>query len=467
MQGLLMVLSGLGWTLELLLFILDLNYWLVSSLVSLIFWTVCFIFSLPGLLSMGLVHFWEGMLGSMARMGESCCSLVFAIIQIAGDAVRGGLAGLDSLKLVWNLMSHLLLRSREMVHRGVLNIGTSGQTINRQFWEALGIAGSLAAYLANSLVNICLIAVQNVLSLALVLWFSLANVFLTGMELVVDLLSQISNSAVAVVILLWTPCQLALDGLTTLSRGLGIIFFRNLYEVLLLLFLIWISRVLSRQTPAFRQFRRRAERLYHVILIGGHALLNSDIWRRVAARSIQLIRRYRAGWERDLRTRAQNPPQRVPLRVPLGQNQPARVPLGQNQPARVPLGQNQPARVPLGQNQPARVPLGQNQPAQVPLGQNQPAPQNPCPAAPVPEHNPEPSDEGEMVSQDPWKLLKQQEESKKCVICQDETKTVLLLPCRHLCLCAACNQILLQQPILQRNCPLCRQMILQTLNVYI
>lgn len=51
-----------------------------------------------------------------------------------------------------------------------------------------------------------------------------------------------------------------------------------------------------------------------------------------------------------------------------------------------------------------------------------------------------------------------------CVICQDCKKSVLLLPCRHLCLCQKCSEYLRQYGA---NCPLCREIFQEMISVYV
>lgn len=50
-----------------------------------------------------------------------------------------------------------------------------------------------------------------------------------------------------------------------------------------------------------------------------------------------------------------------------------------------------------------------------------------------------------------------------CVICQDQLKTVVLLPCRHLCLCLDCYRQLRRY---RRECPMCRRPYEHSIQVY-
>lgn len=52
-------------------------------------------------------------------------------------------------------------------------------------------------------------------------------------------------------------------------------------------------------------------------------------------------------------------------------------------------------------------------------------------------------------------------EQRVCVVCQENEKSTLLMPCRHLCLCAPCAA----RPEVT-TCPLCRAQITDRIAVY-
>jgi len=60
--------------------------------------------------------------------------------------------------------------------------------------------------------------------------------------------------------------------------------------------------------------------------------------------------------------------------------------------------------------------------------------------------------------------LEQEQESRLCVVCQDRNKCVIVLPCRHLCLCTECSVIIKRD---HGTCPMCRQNVRRTMKIYI
>ncbi|KFO14087.1 RING finger protein 26, partial [Balearica regulorum gibbericeps] len=247
---------------------------------------------------------------------------------------------------------------------------------------------------------VCLIGTQNLFTLVAALWDSVASPFLRVTDLLAAFLAHVSSGAIALSFLLWSPCQLALELLASVTELCINIIFVNIYG-LGLLFPIVVA----------------------VLTLG--MAMTSPAWRRLVDWSLQVT-----NWSRGGRTVNRESNQRG---------------------AAVPQ-----ARPALSRSAGQRL--------QPPRGE----PSTSWGKAPRRQQLNAAAGDGEGASDnDPWMLLKEQEERKKCVICQDQTKTVLLLPCRHLCLCQECTEVLLQQSVYQRNCPLCRQMILQTLNVYL
>ncbi|XP_046547723.1 uncharacterized protein LOC124257655 [Haliotis rubra] len=74
----------------------------------------------------------------------------------------------------------------------------------------------------------------------------------------------------------------------------------------------------------------------------------------------------------------------------------------------------------------------------------------------------------EMSTQDFEMEIEREKDKRKCVVCQDQTKSVLILPCRHMCLCVDCaNRIVRSRLIERRVCPLCRQRIQKVMDVFV
>lgn len=51
-----------------------------------------------------------------------------------------------------------------------------------------------------------------------------------------------------------------------------------------------------------------------------------------------------------------------------------------------------------------------------------------------------------------------------CVVCQDREKCILILPCKHLCLCSECNSLLRNY---NRQCPICRRRVQKTMKIFV
>jgi hypothetical protein len=62
-------------------------------------------------------------------------------------------------------------------------------------------------------------------------------------------------------------------------------------------------------------------------------------------------------------------------------------------------------------------------------------------------------------------LKRDDSENALCCVCRDNVKTVLLLPCKHLCLCEECSENIASRRM--TSCPVCRQTVNDVLRVYI
>ncbi|XP_071403192.1 E3 ubiquitin-protein ligase RNF26-like [Centroberyx affinis] len=347
----------------------------------------------------------------------------------------------ESFKMVGHLSCHVAWRAKELLHRGLV----SGNSVLRQTCEGLCIALSLVLYFVNTVVNIVLIGMQNCFSALAGAWEAVAGPLHKAVELALTLLTFLYSCLVGASVLLWTPCQLLLDFLGALARVFVTVFVvdgQGLFVTALIVSLALLY--LNPELP---------------LLVGRLSLrlLDALPGARAAARRPRAPLPERAPADRDVRAGRPRDadgtgPPNTDLRAAGSAVDPPLLPNEASRPDSPQLRAHPEGEPPSGGGDGDGGPSAAGTDAR------------PSPAAAEGgEDDGGPPADSELLS-----LLKEQEERKKCVICQDSAKTVLLLPCRHLCLCRLCADILTQRrPVQQRCCPLCRQHITQNMDVFL
>uniref|UniRef100_A0A3P9QF19 E3 ubiquitin-protein ligase RNF26 n=1 Tax=Poecilia reticulata TaxID=8081 RepID=A0A3P9QF19_POERE len=406
------VISTVGRCLDVAGLLLDLNFLIVHTVVKTLLAIVAFITNLPTLITNLLLQMGNLLLFSTMHMAETTSSLAHGAVTLLGSALLALEGLLESLKMVGYLSMHVLLRGKEHLCRGLVSV-----------LEGCGIAVSLVVYFTNTVVNFALIATQNIYLAAVGVWQTVSSPLQKALELTLTFFTFLYSSLVGTSAFLWSPCKLLLDFIASLVHMFISIFILNIYGLLLtitiaLMTTAYLNPRLSRQAAvhilvymnSFRALRRLYETLWLRFTL--------SILRLVLRTVLQIDNANRGRGDGDTREERRDPPD---------------------------------GRAGDGAHQEL-----QDLPSSSSDGSLRTSPSSSL------------GKDGKLLpAESLLTLLKEQEERKKCVICQDCTKTVVLLPCRHLCLCRDCTNILLRQPIYQQNCPLCRQMILNTMDVYL
>lgn len=449
------VFSTVGRCLDGVFLLLDLNFVIVHSLVRTALAIVSFINSIPALLLCLLVEIGNFTSFCLLSVADATSNIAYGTGIVLGSLPLALESFLESLKMVGYLSMHILLRGKEHFCRGVLSLQ-----------EGCGIAVSLVVYFTNTVVNFVLIAIQNlylgvisVLQTVLSVLQTVSSPLQKALELLLTSLTFLYSSLAGTTTFLWAPCKIVLDFFVSLVHMFIKIFILNIYGLMLAVIITvtttaYLNPELTRQAvshfvdymnslPTFRRLcgilqsfvpalqtaqQHLNETMQRLLRILHHLyVLKRGLWRQVSRHSSQL--------GQALRTRRTNRDHRAGGDGDAGEEERRHPPDGRANDAN---------------------------------DNHQEQPDLASPSSST--HRPlkkQGKDSKAFPAKDLLSLLKEQEERKKCVICQDCAKTVVLLPCRHLCLCKGCTTILLRQPIYQQNCPLCRHMILNTMDVYL
>lgn len=442
------VISTVGKCLDVVCLLLDLNFVIVHSVVRTLLAVITFITNLPTLLINSVLQLGNFILFCTMSLAEATSNLAHGTVTLLGSVGLALEGLLESLKMMGYLSMHVLLRGKEHLCRGLLSL-----------LEGCGIAVSLVVYFTNTVVNFVLIATQNIYLAVVGVWQTVSSPLQKVLELTLTSFTFLYSCLAGTSAFLWSPCKLVLDFLVSLVHMFISIFILNIYGLLLTVTIAltttaylnpgltrratvhivdyinslhavrrlyfafyWIASVLWRVQQFLQRSMQHLQIMLHYLY-----LLERGFWQQLSQHSSQLGLALRTQFHRNNnRVRGDGDPGEERRDPPDG-------------------------RAGDGAHHELDSLVFPSSSTDRPLKKK---------SSSFKDSEPLPAES--LLT-----LLKEQEERKKCVICQDCTKTVVLLPCRHLCLCRNCTNILLKQPIYQQNCPLCRHMILNTMDVYL
>lgn len=443
------VISTVGKCLDVVCLLLDLNFFIVHSVVQAVLTVINFVTNLPALLLYSAAEFGNFLLFCLMSAAEATTGVAHGAVGMLGSLVLALEGLLESLKMVGYLTMHFLLRGKEHLYRGLLSV-----------LEGCGIAVSLLFYFTNTVVNFVLIATQNLYLFLGGVWQTVSSPLQNVLELTLTTFTFLYSSLAGTSAFLLSPCKLVLDFLISLVHIFVSIFILNIYGLLLTVAIAltttaYLNPHLTRQATArISYFVHSVPALQRVCLTLHRlpAALQGALRRLpVTIRRLQRLLRHLYLLERRLWQQLSWSSSQLglALRTHLHRDNNNRVG-GDGDPGEERRAPPDGRAGDGAHRELLHVVLPSSSTDRPLKRQASPGKDSKLPPA-----------ESLLT------LLKEQEERKRCVICQDCAKTVVLLPCRHLCLCKNCTDILLRQPIYQQNCPLCRHMILNTVEVYL
>ncbi|XP_061916073.1 E3 ubiquitin-protein ligase RNF26 [Entelurus aequoreus] len=437
------LISTVGKCLEAACLMLDVNFLLVHTVVRTFLTVFKFITILPSLFANSLLD-----LGNMALFGflsaaEATSHLAHSTVTMLASLMLSLEGLLESLKMVGYLLMHVLLRGKAHLCRGLLSLQ-----------EACGIALSLLVYLINTAVNYAFIATLNLYSVVICVLQTVSSPLQMALELAPTTITFLHSSLVGTSAFLWSPCKLLLDFLVSLVHIFISIFILNIYGLLLAISIAltttaYLNPELTRQAlgrlVAYVNAFSAVHRLHAVFVFTWQKTSRSLCagWRHLRGMLCCLHLLERRIWQQLSRHSSQLG---TALRIQLHRDN--------NNTDRV-RGDGDPGE---GIRRDPPDGRAEDHPHREQLAPTTSSTERPLKANKHFRHS---------SSENLLTLLNEQEDQKKCVICQDQTKTVVLLPCRHLCLCRHCADIMLLQQTIYQHCPLCRHMILNILEVYL